>query len=182
MNDMTAMPSRLLETEADKRRAELAATVSKLKANLKPAHMIDEAKGALEKQAGSVWDSAQNVVTRHPVAAMCVTAVAAVAVGRSMVHKKPMDMVGLANASEAATATKAGPVTSLRAKLAHEFGSLAETSFHLVQDRYAQKLADVQNTAKDHVRGMTENVLDAGERLISAVISDVMAGMNKPRH
>ena len=182
MNDVSGMPLTLLESEANARRAELFATVGKLKANLKPAHMLDEAKEALGRQAGSAWDSAQNAVSRHPFAAMCVTAAAAIAVGTSMGRKKPMDMAGLASASDAGMPQKTGPITSLRAKIAHELGSLAETSFHLVQDRYSQKLADVQNTAKAQVRGMTENVLDAGEKLIAALISDVLSGLKKPRH
>ena len=68
---------------------------------------------------------------------------------------------------------------TLRGRVAEALGALAQTSFDLAHDRYAQKAQALQNAAKAHVRNLTEEVLAAGEGAIAAMLS-ALVGKLKP--
>ena len=111
--------------------------------------------------------------------AVFAAAGAAVVIGASMKKKKPktMDMAGLGAASNGAS-----PVPTLRGRVVEGLGALAQTSLQLAQDRYAQKVEAFQTSARNQVRSLTEEVLDAGESLISAMLSGLTAKLRPPGH
>lgn len=170
-----ATPSAALATEADLRRAQLSATAASLRVNLAPGNLFEEAKGAAGKEAGGVWDSSRRAIGNHPVAAVFAAAGAIVLIGSSMKKKakSQMDMADLAGAG-------AKPVPTLRGSVAEGLGELAQSSFQLAQDRYAQKVQSLQTAARNQVRSLTEEVLDAGESLIAGLLTALGAKL-KPR-
>ena len=176
MSDSIATASPAIAAEAERRRADLSATAANLRFKLKPGNLFDEAKGALRAEAGSLADSGRKAVAGHPVAALLAAAGAAVVIGTSMSKKAKttMDMRGLGAASDGRP-----PAPTLRGRVAEALGALAQTSFDLAHDRYAQKAQALQNAAKAHVRNLTEEVLAAGEGAIAAMLS-ALVGKLKP--
>ena len=175
MNEIVPMSSHIA-AEAERRRAELSATAASLRVNLAPGNLFEEAKSAAGKEAGSVWDASRRAVASHPVAAAFAAAGAAVIVGTSMKKKAGgPDMAKLATAGDGA---KSAP--SLRGRVAEGLGALAQTSFQLAQDRYAQKARAFETAAKDQVRSLTEEVLVAGESAIAALLAALVVKLKPP--
>ena len=172
MSDAVTATSAEIAAQADSRRAALSATAASLRVNLTPGNLFDEAKGAAGREASSLLDAGRKAVGSHPLAALAAAAGAAVVIGSSMKKKTkaPMDMAGLTAASEGAK-----PSATLRGRVAEGLGALAQSSFQLVQERYAQKVQAFQTAAKSHVRSLTEEILDAGEGAIAAMLSALAA-------
>ena len=174
MNEIVTMSSQIA-AEAERRRAELSSTAAELRVNLAPGNLFEEAKSAASKEADGVWDAGRRTIAKHPVAAALAAAGAAVIVGRSI--KKKSGVPDMAKLAAIGDGPKSSP--SLRGRVVEGLGALAQTSFQLAQDRYAEKARTLETAAKNQVRSLTEEVLVAGEGAIAAMLA-ALAGKLKP--
>ena len=182
MNDRLNPSSLEIATEAEIARARLNQTMAKLRGNLTPASLYDEVGSAIKTEAGSLVSNAEAAVGRHPFAAMCIAAGAAVLIGTSVSRSGKKPIAGQFDL----TSTEPPPVrrsafAALRAKISDGFGKLADDSFQQVQDRYQQKIQSAQSSIKNKAHDLTEIALDTGEKIIAAWLAQIFASVRPPK-